>query len=388
MGYDENLAFIFFCPTRIVFGSGVAREVKVEVQALGCSRALVVTDSLLASRTDIPNRVVKALGSACVGVFSEVEPDSGVHIVDAGAAFGRELGADCIVSVGGGSAIDTAKGIAILLKEGGQLRDYQGFQVLERPQTPHIAIPTTAGTGSEVTYVAVVKDHEAKQKLLFGDNHIIPNTALLDPDLTLGLPPGLTAATGMDALSHAVEAMHSLQREPIADGLALHAIRLIREFLPRAVEDGRDLTARGQMLIAATVAGAAFSNAQVGLVHAMAHTVGARFGVHHGLANSILMPHVLRFNAPDTAAWYRPVGEALGLAVGGMSDEEVAEATAQAIYDFAGRLGLSRRLAEQGVPEDALPDLAEGTLLDAAIVYNGRPVTGAEEIHEIFKAAY
>ena len=165
--------------------------------------------------------------------FSGVEPDSGVDIVNRGAEFARERNADCLVSVGGGSAMDTAKGMAILVKEGGQLKDYQGFQVLDRAQTPHVAIPTTAGTGSEVTYVAVIKDHEAGQKLLFADYNIIPNTALLDPDLTLGLPPQLTAATGMDALSHSVESLHSMQRQPMTDGLAMHAIRLIREFLPR-----------------------------------------------------------------------------------------------------------------------------------------------------------
>jgi alcohol dehydrogenase len=347
-----------------------------------------VTDSALARTTDLPARVEKALGPLCAGVYSDVEPDSGVHIVDAGARFARERGADCIVSVGGGSAIDTAKGICILLTEGGALRDYQGFQMLSRRQTPHVSIPTTAGTGSEVTYVAVIKDHEAKQKLLFGDYHIIPDTALLDPEMTVGLPPGLTAATGMDAMSHAVESMHSMQREPIADALALHAIRLIRDFLPRAVADGSDLVARGQMLLASNIAGAAFSNAQVGLVHAMAHTVGARHGVHHGLANSILMPHVVRFNACDVAGLYRPVAEALGADIRGLSDEGCGEVAADALAALARQVGLPTSFAGVGVPADALPDLAEATLADAAIVYNGRPVLGADEVLEVFRAAY
>ena len=284
--------------------------------------------------------------------------------------------------------MDTAKGMAILLKEGGRLRDYEGFQVLDRRQTPHVAIPTTAGTGSEVTYVAVIKDREAHQKLLFADYNIIPDTALLDPELTLGLPPRLTAATGMDALSHAVESLHSMQRQPITDGLAMHAIRLIREHLPRAVADGQDVLARGQMLIAACMAGAAFSNAQVGLVHAMAHTVGARFGVHHGLANSILMPHVIRFNAEEEAACYRPVAEALGLAVGALDDAACAEAAASEIEALAESIGLPGRLSEQGVPEEALADLAEGALFDGAIVYNARTVMEADEVLSVFQAAY
>jgi len=388
VAYDSSLSFIFMNTTRVVFGPGSCRDVKEEVRALGCARAVVVTDSVLASRTDVPARIEKALGDSCAGVFSEVVPDSGVHVVDAGAAFARERGADCIVSVGGGSAIDTAKGIAIVLKEGGSLRDYEGFQVLKRPQTPHVAIPTTAGTGSEVTYVAVIKDHEAHQKLLFGDYNIIPNTALLDPDLTVGLPPHLTAATGMDAMSHAVEAIHSQQNEPIADGLALHAIRLIAEFLPRAVEDGKDLVARGQMLIASNMAGAAFSNAQVGLVHAIAHTVGARYGIHHGLANSIVMPHVVRFNAGEVAATYRPVAGALGIATDSLTDEACAEAVASRLSELAARTGLPRTLSSQGVPEDALPELAEATLADASIIYNGRTVLDADEVLGVYRAAF
>ena len=388
MNYDSSLSFIFMNTTRVVFGAGSSRDVREEVRALGCARALVVTDAVLASRTDVPSRVAKTLGDSCAGVYSDVVPDSGVHLVDAGAAFARERGADCIVSVGGGSAIDTAKGIAIVLKEGGSLRDYEGFQVLKRPATPHVAIPTTAGTGSEVTYVAVIKDHEAHQKLLFGDYNIIPNTALLDPELTVGLPPGLTAATGMDAMSHAVEAIHSQQKEPIADGLALHAIRLIAEFLPRAVADGADLHARGQMLIASNMAGAAFSNAQVGLVHAMAHTVGARHGIHHGLANSIVMPHVVRFNAGEVAAAYRPIAEALGVATGGLSDEACAEEVASRLSSLAARTGLPQTLSSQGVPEEALPEIAEATLADASIIYNGRTVLGAEELLEVYRAAF
>ncbi len=388
MNYDSSLSFIYMNTTRVVFGPGCARDVREEVRALGCSRALVVTDAVLASRTDVPGRVEKTLGESCAGVFSDVVPDSGVHIVDAGAAFARERGADCIVSVGGGSAIDTAKGIAIVLKEGGSLRDYEGFQVLRRPQTPHVAIPTTAGTGSEVTYVAVIKDHEAHQKLLFGDYNIIPNTALLDPELTVGLPPGLTAATGMDAMSHAVEAIHSQQKEPIADGLALHAIRLIREFLPRAVAEGTDLVARGQMLIASNMAGTAFSNAQVGMVHAMAHTVGARYGIHHGLANSIFMPHVVRFNAGEVAAFYRPIAAALGVAVDGLTDAACAELVAERLSELAAKTGLPRTLSSQGVPEDALPELAEATLADASIIYNGRTVLGADEVLAVYRAAF
>jgi alcohol dehydrogenase len=388
MDYPPDLSFLFMNPTRIVFGTGSAGDVGVELRALGCVRPLIVTDRFLNEQTDLVKRVTKSLGEACAGIFSDVPADSGLHTVDAGAEFGRARGADSIVSIGGGSVIDTAKGIAILLKEGGSLLDYQGFQMLSRKQTPHICLPTTAGTGSEVTYVAVVKDHQSKRKLIFADHHIIPDVAILDPKLLVGLPPLLTAATGLDAFSHGLEAVTSAQREPIADALGLHAMRLIRRHLPAAVKNGADLAARGQTLIAATLGGAAFSNAQVGLVHAIAHVVGARHAVHHGTANAIAMSHVIRFNNDAVADRHRLVAEALGLDVRGLSDEAAGLEAAKAIAEFARALGLPRSFREAGVPESDLAACAELALSDAAIVYNAKPVTDAAAVLGVLKAAW
>ncbi|MCX7958336.1 MAG: iron-containing alcohol dehydrogenase, partial [Deltaproteobacteria bacterium] len=216
MGYSEDLNFIHFAPTKVIYGIGISKDVAVELNALGCKRALLVTDRDLSKNTPLPGRIRDYLGDNCVGIYDEVLPDSGLHIVNRGAEIGRSLGADSVISLGGGSAIDTAKGIAILLREGGSISDYEGFQMLNRKQTPHIAIPTTCGTGSEVTYVAVIKDWENHRKLLFGDYNIIPDVAILDPELIKTLPPKLVAATGMDALTHAIEAITSPQRQPIA----------------------------------------------------------------------------------------------------------------------------------------------------------------------------
>ena len=388
MGYDEDLSFLFFAPTRLVYGSGTAREAGVELANLGCSRAVIVTDRHLSEKTNLVGRVQKALGAACVGVFADVPADSGLHVVDQGYVYARSLGAEAVVSVGGGSVIDTAKGIALLLKEGGKLEDYQGFQMLTRKVAPHLCLPTTAGTGSEVTYMAVIKDHENHRKLLFGDHHIIPDVAILDPELTVGLPPALTAATGMDALSHAVEAITSSQREPLSDALGLHAIRLVVRWLPAAVEDGADITPRGQMLIAATLAGMAFGNAQVGLVHAIAHTVGARHGVHHGLANAIAMPYVMRFNNSDVAEQQAMIAEALGVVTAGLTENEAGLAAADAIAALNVRLGLPTTLRDVGVPEDDLEECAQVALGDGAIVYNGRPVFEPEEILPVLRKAW
>ena len=387
MEYSSDLSFLFTSPTKVIFGMGASGDVGLELAALGCTKALVVTDGVL-QKTDMVSKIVRSLGAACAGVFADVPHDSDVHAVDAGAQFGRAREADSIVSIGGGSVIDTAKGIAIVLTEGGSLLDHLGYQLLSRRQTPHVCIPTTAGTGSEVTYFAVIKDHENKRKVIFGDHHIIPDVAILDPVLTTGLPPLLTAATGLDAFSHGLEALTSAQREPVSDALGLHAIRLITKHLPAAVSNGSDMVARGQMLIAATLAGAAFSNAQVGLLHAIAHVVGARHGVHHGTANAIAMPHVVRFNNDVVADRHRLVADAMGVDVRGMSEEAAGLRAAEAISAFVAEVGLPLTFREAGVPENDLLACAEAAMSDGAIVYNSKPVRDPSEVLGVLKAAW
>ncbi len=388
MRYGGDLSFLYTTPTRIVFGAGCLSELASEVDGLGCTRAMVVTDGFLAHKTDLVERVKKALGRRFAGVFDGVEPDSSVAIVNRGAALAKELAVDVIVSIGGGSSIDTAKAIAIVLTEGGGIRDHQGFQGLSRATTPHIAIPTTAGTGSEVTKAAVIRDEEAGQKLIFGDNHIYPRVALLDPQLTLGMPPAITAGTGLDALTHAFESLHAMQAEPLSDALALHAIRLVARHLPRVMQAPDDVVARGHMLIASTLAGMAFDNAQVGLVHAIAHTVGARHHVHHGTANAIALPHVLRFNADVAAEAYREGGDALGVDTKGLTHEAAVDAIATAIGKLVADVGLPLRYRDVGVPESDLEAIAEMTLSDGAIVYNPKPVTEAAEVMTVLRAAF
>jgi alcohol dehydrogenase class IV len=205
-GYGGDLSFSFYQPTRVVFGDGAVGETNLEAKRLGVSKAVIVTDAGLRKASDAVARVEAALGARCAGVWDGVELDAPADSIDRGAAWARERGADGLVSVGGGSAIDTAKGMAILLTEGGGIRDHQGTARLSRRQTPHVAIPTTAGTGAEVTMYAVVSDPVAREKMHFSDDRIIPDAAILDPSLTVGLPPRLTAATALDALTHAIEA--------------------------------------------------------------------------------------------------------------------------------------------------------------------------------------
>ncbi|MEW5784608.1 MAG: iron-containing alcohol dehydrogenase [Bacillota bacterium] len=387
MAYDRELSFIYNNPTRTIYGENSIRDIGMEVENLGCSRALLVTDKGVAE-AGLADRVAQALGRRYAGTYDRCVQDSGVHLVNEGAAFALEKGADSLVSVGGGSTIDTAKGMAVIMKEGGCLQDYSGIQMLSRPQTPHIVVPTTAGTGSEVTYAAVIKDWEQNVKLLFCDNFIIPNTAILDPTMTAGLPAQLTATTGMDALTHAIEAIHALQCEPISDAMALHAIRLIVEYLPRCVEQGDDLVARGQQQIAATMAGVAFGNAQVGLVHAMAHSVGALFKVPHGLANSILLPHVMLYNLEDCPDRYALVAQAMGLDTRALSDHEAGEAAAAAVWKLTKKMGVPQRLRDAGVPESGLAEAANLSLSDGAIVYNPKMIMEAEEVLKVYREAW
>jgi len=379
--YDRDLSFNFVFSTKVVFGAGAVREILPEANELGIKRALLVTDPVLVRMKQVVGRVLNAAREIIAGVFDKVPPDSGVHIVDEAYNYAKEIGADGVISVGGGSVIDTGKGVSLLLSEGGKLKDHVGFQNMGRPAAPHIAVPTTAGTGSEVTYVAVIKDHEASRKLFFADYKLIPKTAILDPELTLGLSKFLTAATGMDAISHAIESLHSMQKEYLSDALALHALRLLKDAIPGSIRDPSDVLSRGSQLAAATMAGAAFSNAQVGLVHAMAHTVGARYSLHHGHLNAIFLPHVIRFNCEDTIDAYKEIARLWSL------KGEPCEALASFLYEFAEGLGLQMHLGALGVPASHIPELAEATLEDAAIVYNGRTVFDPEELIPLYEAA-
>lgn len=387
MSYGHDLAFEYKNPTKIIFGENSLKEIGLEVESFGCSKALIVTDKGIVEAS-LAERVEKALGRRYAGLYGKCIQDSGLDIVEEGAAFALSKGADILVSVGGGSVIDTAKGMAVIMKEGGKMADYSGIQVLSRPQTPHIVVPTTAGTGSEVTWAAVIKDRERNVKELFCDYNLIPNSAVLDPTMTVGLPPQLTASTGMDAFTHAVESIHALQRQPIADAMALHAIRLIKEYLPLCVEQGDDLLARGQQQLAATMAGIAFGNAQLGLVHAMAHSVGALFGVPHGIANAILLPHVMLFNLDECADRYALIASAMGLDVRDLSVQESGKAAVEKVWDFTKKIGLPQKFDKVSVPEEGLVEAAELAMSDGDILYNPRLVLEAEEVLEIYRKAW
>jgi aldehyde dehydrogenase (NAD+) len=384
MAYDRDLNFIYNNPTRIVFGENSINEVGEEIGRLKCGKAFLVTDKGVVD-AGLAARVEKALGKKLVGTYDQCIQDSDLRIINEVAEIARSRGADILVSVGGGSVIDTTKGAAIVLKEGGRIQDITGYQMLSQPQTPHIVIPTTAGTGSEVTNAAVVKDQEEHRKHEIVDDNIYPNVGIIDPTMTEGLPPMLTATTGMDALCHAVEAIHCIQRQPMADAMALRAIQLIVEYLPKCVENGKDLFARGQQALAATMAGIAFANSQTAMVHAIAHMLGGLYKVPHGLANSILLPHVVRFDACICGDSYAMVASAMGMKA---SDEEAGEAVAGAISALSKKMGVPQRLRDAGVPESGLAEASEIAMTQAPMVVNPRPVSDATEVLGVLKDAW
>jgi alcohol dehydrogenase class IV len=385
MTYPADLNFAFAHTRRLNFGGGALNEIGSLVGDLGFQRALIVTDSFLAQKTDFVERARKSLGTRCAGVFSGVVPDPTAESIDRGAEEARRIGCDVLISIGGGSAIDTAKGMAVVLREGGRVLDHEGYHALTREPWPHIAIPTTAGTGSEMTMVTVIKDTARGQKTFIGSYYLHPLAAVLDPELTVKMPPKLTAATGMDALSHALESLLSNLRNPFSDACAFHAIELIVANLPRCLGQPDDLAARGQMLVAAALAGSAFSNAMVNLNHALAHALGARFGVHHGTANAIFLPHTMRFFSDLATDRLALAARAMGIRE--RDQEQAARKATDFLERFIRGAGLVERLSDYGVKEADLPGLAELALGDGSIIYSPKPVSDVEEIVGLLRQA-
>jgi len=379
--------FSYNCPTNVIAGHGSLSAIYKAIKDLGCRRAMIITDQGVA-KARLAQLVENALVDHCVGTYDKTPSDPDLESADAATSRARELNADCIVSVGGGSVIDTAKAVCVTMKNGGRVNDHLNFLVLTEPQIPHIAIPTTSGTGSEVTQVAVLTSRTAGRKLFIVDRYIVPNVAILDPRFTLTLPKNLMVYTAMDAMTHAIEAVTSILSNQICDGQALHAIRLMKQNLPIVAADRENETARLNMQIAATMAGWAFTIAQTALAHGMAHTVGTLYHVHHGAACGILVPKVMRYNVDHAADKLALVAQALGVNTSGMSEHNAALTAAEVIEALMKEVGHPTRLRDVGVPEEGLPVCAYHALADTANLFNARPVNDPADILKIYTEAY
>ena len=387
----------FTSPTRVVAGRELISGAGFEFGKEGARRVLVVTDRGVRA-TGLLDRAIAGLrdgGLELAGVFDDVPQDSDVRIVERCAAVGTEAGADSFLALGGGSVMDTAKAADAIFPRGGSVRDDEGLYALPRRDggmgpplalAPLACIPTTAGTGSEASPVAVVKDHGTKVKIELADLPLFPRLAILDPEATRTLPPAVAAATGMDALTHAVEAYVCTEWNPHADAAALQAARLIRDNLPRAVQEPTDDEARGNMLIAASLAVLPSGSAAFfGIAHSMSHACGAQYGVPHGVANAINLPHAIRYNAaggPETASRYAELAQLLDAE----ESSEPGEALARYVTELARSLGLPTRLSSVGVPESGIPALVDAALGDGCTLVNPREPTG-DELAELFRAA-
>ena len=382
-------ARVFRTPAVIQAGPGVAELAGPEAKRVGVTRALLITDSfLLSSGTVAP--VLDSLNDAGIAVttYSGVNSEPTLAHVEEGGALLKECGAELLVACGGGSPIDVAKAVSVMSANPGQIQDYMGLDKAPKAGPPIMAVPTTGGTGSEATAVTIITDTERDIKMLIISPWIMPRTALLDPRLTLKLPKAITAATGLDALTHAIEAYVSRKAQPMTDMLALNAIKLIAKHLPAAFDEPSNLEARAATLLGAFQAGSAFSNASVALVHGMSRPIGALFHVAHGVSNAALLGVVTEFSLAGNYARYAEVAQALGVAPSG-DPKKTAEAGAAEVRALIRRLEIPG-LAQLGLTREKLEPVV-GKMADDAVA-SGSPANNPrlatrEEIIDLYFAA-
>lgn len=372
-------------PTRLVHGPGAVASLADECRALGITKPMLVTDPGVAA-AGLVDRVLPHLNG--VVVFGEVRPNPDIELVDRAADVYRENGCDGLVGLGGGSSLDTAKSIGVVARHGGSIADYEwGRQPIEERIPPLIAIPTTAGTGSEVTLWAVITDHERQLKFNVGGTPLIgAHVALIDPELMLGLPPAVTAATGMDALSHAIECFTCDYHQPFNDAVALHAIELVGRWLRRAVEDGTDLEARTHMAHAATLGGMAYGTESAGAAHAMSQSAGGVHDCSHGALTARVLGPVCEYNVPAAPERYARIAQALGIETTGMDVVDAARAGVEEVYRLTDDVGIPT-MEELGFSEDEIPMLARIAFDDPQTQGNAREVD-VPAYEEIYRAAF
>ncbi len=380
--------FRFRIPTEVLFGNGVAQSLGEHVVAMGSKSPFIVTDPGV-REAGIVDHVIQSIIDRGIApdVFDNISANPRDHECVLGAEAAREYGADLIVAIGGGSPIDAAKAIAGLVPNGGAVQDWLPPKTFDRAPLPIIAVPTTAGTGSEVTRSSVITDSQRHTKLSLRDYQIAPKLALVDPELTLSLPRSVTAATGMDVLTHAVEAYTCNKATPLSDMCALTAIELVQRHLVDAVRDGNNQEARQGMMLASLIAGMAFSNADVGAVHCLAEAIGGLYDTPHGVANAVFLPFVFAYNADTNRRRHVEVGEALGVDVDDLTEFEGSLETGSAIKALATGIGIPPFKNLPGVTEDSFETIALSAVQNGSNGSNARPMS-KEGYIEILKQAW
>lgn len=378
----------YFIPTVNLMGIGAHKEIPAQVKILGGKNVLLVTDAFLGRPGGMADDIKAMLENAGIKVttYAGAEPNPTDKNVHDGLKIFQDCGADVLVSLGGGSSHDCAKGIGLVAANGGNIRDYEGLDKSTKPMIPLIAVNTTAGTASEMTRFAVITNTSNHVKMAIGDWRVTPNVAINDPLLMVGMPPALTAATGMDALTHAIEAYVSIIATPVTDSAALMAIKLVATNLRNAVANGDNLVARDKMAYAEFLGGMAFNNAALGYVHAMAHQLGGLYNLPHGVCNAILLPHVEQFNLIACPERFVDIAVAMGENVAGLSVREAADKAISAIRKLSADVGIPSGLSELNVKEEDFKVMAENAMKDICSFTNPRTAT-LDDVISIYKAA-
>jgi alcohol dehydrogenase len=383
----QEQVYGFFIPSVTLIGIGAHKEIPERMKALGGKKICLVTDKGITG-AGLTKQITDLLESNGleVSVYDETIPNPTDNNVHEGVEFYKKNNCDSLITLGGGSSHDCGKGIGLVVANGGKIHDFEGIDKSSQGLPPYLAVNTTAGTASEMTRFCIITDTSRKVKMAIVDWRVTPHMAIDDPLLMVGMPPALTAATGMDALTHAVEAYVSLAATPMTDTCAIKAIELISEHLRAAVANGQDMEAREQMCFAQYLAGMAFNNASLGHVHAMAHQLGGYYDLPHGVCNAILLPHVERFNMIANLNRFVDMAKAMGEKVDDLPKREGAERALSAIETLSKDIGIPSGLAELGVKEKDIEIMAKNAQADACGFTNPRCPTD-EDVIAIYKAA-
>jgi alcohol dehydrogenase len=379
---------IFSTTPRIVMGPGSAKTIGAEVKAKGAKRVLIVTDKGVIG-AGLLKSIEESFKAAKIkyAIFDKVEPDPRYEIVADCVKMAENARAQMLVGIGGGSPMDITKTAAIMLTNKGPIGAYFGINLIPKPGLPTILIPTTAGTGSEVTPIAILSDEGEKLKKGIVSPYLFPAIGILDPELTIGLPPQVTAATGMDALIHAIEAYTSINASTITDMYCIKAIELIYKNIRIAFAKGDNIDARTAMMEGALLAGIAFANAGVTAVHAFAYPIGAEFHIPHGIANTLMLPHVIRFNVLGNLEKFAQLAKPFGLSTEGLDNLAIVDKVVAAIDRLADDIRVPRHLADFGVKEKDIPMLADGVMKVTRLLANNPRTLTLEDAKRIYKAA-
>jgi len=381
-------SFTITQPTEIIFGAGQIKNLPIIIQKSGGKKPLLVIDpGLIAAGLDKTIRSPLEKSGIDFIVYDQIDPEPGLRLADNGTKLARDNDCDCVIGIGGGSAMDVAKAISILLTNGGRAVDYLGLGKITKPGVPKIMVPTSAGTGAEVTFTAVFINEETGSKGGMNGDPLYPDVALLDPELTMSLPPQVTATTGIDALTHALEAYTSIQAHPISEMYSIRAITLIAENIRAAYADGRNIQARENMLLGSLLGGKALAIAGVGLVHAMAYPLGGMFGIAHGLANAVLLPFVTHYNIIGNLEKHARLAGMLGQDVQGLSLRDAAEVTVEELHLLNRDLGIPSTLQDLSIPADKFREMAEIALTVARPVENNPRQPTVDDIIAIYQEA-